>query len=286
MGPVEPDALDAFARRLAVQRDGADVVIGSAHGPELHGGGVLALALGHWRPDGRPATLRDRFPFGARGERVALAELWASHERQIFLPAAPGLARMRLRWRDAGRSEQTVETDAYAFLRLLALHERDLARAWSNAAGQRLSAERLLHGAWERYLAAPDPAAERADHAWLHLPELLLDYERRRAPALDPNRVKERFLAVELARTGFDGDDEREALAHYAESLGHLLEHPRVTWSAPERAAVLRWLRALETQRFRTLAGPEPAELCHLLAGLRRIDAQRGKLAQESGAPR
>jgi hypothetical protein len=141
---AQPDLL-AFLQQIRVQRDGEDVALGSDHGAETHGGGLLALILEHWRPGARPARLSGRFPFaGGRGS-LALGEVQRSHERQVFLPvpgmapeqiqgrlpADPQLARMRLRYAVAGRSPETIEADAYSLLRLLALREPELTRSWT-----------------------------------------------------------------------------------------------------------------------------------------------------------
>lgn len=298
--------LERFMRQIVFQRDGEDVVLGVAHGAESHGGGVLALLLAHWKPGGRAARLDDRFRFEASGESLALAEIYASHRRQVFLPvpgklpgeirgeipSAPQLARMRMRFRTPQRGPESVETDAYSFLRLLAEHEGDLAQTFENRLGQRLSADLLLRHAWNHYLASRDGAAQRADHTFLHLPGLLLAYQRRKAqegPAsaadLDPNRLKRRFLEVELARTSFEGEDWSEVLSHYAESLGFLLGEPAVGWEETEKEKVREWLRKLETERFPDLGGLEPGELCHLLAGLRQIERQSSKLDRSGAGP-
>lgn len=297
--PVEEPDLLAFLQQIRFQRDGEDVALGSDYGAETHGGGLLALILEHWRPGARPVRLTDRFTFaGGRGS-LALAEVQRSHERQVFLPvpgtapeqiqgrlpADPQLARMRFRYAVAGRSPETIETDAYSLLRLLALREPELTRSWTNHLGQRLSADLLLRQAWDRYLSGPQAPAAGADHSWLHLPEILLSYQRRRAgqpgttgAALDPNGIKARFLAVELAQTRFEAEDWSENLAHYAESLGHLLSDPDVVWKPAERRAVRAWLADLETRRFARLEGLGPDELCHLLRGLRLVAERRALL--------
>jgi hypothetical protein len=101
------------------------------------------------------------------------------------------------------------------------------------------------------------------------------------APAsLDPNALKRRFLAIELAE-GPAADDER--LGHYAEKLGWLLADPEVTWGATDEAAARAWLRRLEEDRFHDLAAVKGQFLAHLLRGLRTIAAHRDRL--ESGLP-
>jgi hypothetical protein len=192
---------------------------------------------------------------------------------------------MRFRYTVAGRSPETIETDAYSLLRLLALQEPELSRSWTNHLGQRLSADLLLRQAWDRYLSGPEASAAGADHSWLHLPEILLSYQRRRAvqagaagAALDPNRIKARFLAVELGQTRFEAEDWSETLAHHVDSLGHLLSAPGVLWEPAERLAVRAWLADLETRRFARLEGLEPDELCHLLRGLRTLAERRAAL--------
>lgn len=261
-------------------------VLGTDHGFELHGGGVLALLLDHWRPDGRPATLDDAFPFARHGTSLPLAAIHAAQRRQVFLPVPgrppteidgalpdpPVLARMRLPRPGGG----AVEVDAYAFLRVLAVHARDLDAVWVNRVGQHLSAALLLEHARRHYLSTRDTRAEPQDHSELHLLEVLLPAGRRRGTAPEP--LQQRFLRVELARRDFAPDDAGLMLGHYAQSLGRLLADERVRWSAEERARVRRWLRWLADAHFRDPAAEDPRALAHLLHGLRLVQAHRARL--------
>ena len=106
----------------------------------------------------RAAALSDRFWFANNRSRIALAQIYQSLERQIFLPVpgratdaiggrlpeTPQLARVQLRYRSPTGGVLSQESDAYSFLRLLAEREPDLSRTWVNRLGQTLSAELLL----------------------------------------------------------------------------------------------------------------------------------------------
>jgi hypothetical protein len=187
-------------------------------------------------------------------------------------------------------SEEVVERDAYAFLRLLVAREADFAAEWTNRAGQRLSVDLLLGHAGQRALLPRTAGAERRDHSYLHLVEVLLAYHRRAgerpgpAARLDPEALQRSFVAGELARRGAAVDD--EALCHYAESLGRLVAEPAVLWDAAEAAAAARWLRYLEEERFLDLerADVELPELTHLLVGLRGIRTHAGRLVASPGS--
>ena len=288
---------DADVRRwlapVSIRPDGDSVVLGVDGVPELHGAGILAFLLEHWRPQGRAATPADRFFFQGRG--LALATLYAGHRKQVFLPVpgrpfeaiagalpdAPQLARMRFPAPAPGA--QPVERDAYSFLRLLVAREDDLAAPWVNGAGQHLAVDLLLQQAWGSYLAEPNTAAEAADHSRLHLVEILLAYSRRRPDAgaagvrLEPNAIKARFLEVALAPPDAEVDDEH--LAHHVESLGWLVSDPRVAWEPAERIQVQAWLRHLDAERFRDLGAVEARYLTHLWKGLRMIRAHPSRLA-------
>ena len=299
--PIEPDAFDAYMQRVLLRFDGRDVVLGGAEGVESHGGGLLAFLFDHWRPNTRAAVLTDRFWFEANRSRLELAQIYRSHQHQIFLPVpgrnadaidgmlpeTPQLARMQLRSRAPTGGVASVEADAYSFLRLLAEREEDLSRTWVNRLGQTLSADLLLSQAWDRYLAKSNPDDELADHSNLHLVEVLLAFSRRRASSAmpdtdrrDANEIKRRFLAVELRRTAFASDSWSLHVGHHLESLGRLLDDPRVAWSPDEKRQVKDWLRSLDKAADRDLDG---AEVAHFLKGLRSIEQHRAKL--EDSAP-
>jgi hypothetical protein len=297
---VDPADVARWMEPVSFQSSGDEVALGAGHVVELHGGAILAFLLEHWRPESRHAGLADRYFFVQSGRSLPLGVIYASHRRQIFLPVpgraageirgalpgSPQLARMRFRVPGRGGGVVTVERDAYSFLRLLVSREDDFAARWVNDLGQDLSVDLLMRQAWDHYLAERSVEDEAADHSNLHLVEILLTYRRRAAlrsaaPAsLDPNAIKRRFLAVELAR-GPTADDER--LGHYAESLGWLLADPEVTWDATDQAAARAWLRSLEEDRFHDLAAVKGQFLAHLLRGLRTIAAHRDRL--ESGLP-
>jgi hypothetical protein len=295
--PIDSGDLDAYMAQVLLRFDGRDVVLGSAEAVEAHAGGLLAFLLANWRPNSRAPALTDRFWFASNRSRVALSQIYQAHEHQIFLPVparttdaidgklpqTPQLARMQLRYRAPAGGVVSQETDAYSFLRLLAEREADLSRTWVNHLGQTLSADRLLSQAWEHYVARREPDDELADHSKLHLVEVLLAFSRRRAASgtpgaqpLDPNQIKRRFLAVELRRTDFSRDDWELRVGHYLESLGHLLDEPRVEWLADEKRQVRNWLRRLDRSSDHDLAG---VEVAHFVKGLRAIAAQQAKLA-------
>jgi hypothetical protein len=286
--PVDPDTLDAFVAQVRVfGRNEREFVLGTDYGPELHGGATLALLWDHWRPEGRRPVAEDRIFFPRSGVTLALGDLQAAHRHHVYLPAAegknpaalprsPALARMQLP-RPGGRS---VDVDAWAFLRMAAFHEPDLSRSWTNARGQRLSAETLLDHARRVHRTAVDVPGEPEDHGRLHLVEILLADARRRQR--DPHEIQQRFVRVELARREFDPDDEALLLGHHAESLGRLLAEPRVSWSADDRARARRWLAWLVASRFRDLAKVEPSSLAHLLLGLRLVREHAGRLEPDA----
>jgi hypothetical protein len=274
-------------------RDSDDIVMAALGGIELHGGGVLELIMTLWKPDGRPATLADAFPFSASRRTVPLQQIYDSMRMQIYLPTAtigPGeisveppttavLPRLRVRHATRGVFEE-ADLDAYNALALLVRHEADLGRTWINRAGQRVSAHDLLDSAWDHYLLPRTPEEEFADHSYLHLVGILLAYNHRLGAAerRDPNSLKHRLLSVELERREFGGYAASEALGHYVESIGFLLAEADVAWSRAERAKVLRWLRKLETEWFREIDGVPVQHLSHLLHGMRFVESNAARL--------
>jgi hypothetical protein len=284
--PVEQADLTAFLRPIRVYGEPGDLHLGSEHGAEPHGGGILAFLLAWWRPEGRAAQLSDRYRFGLDDEGTPLAALYDSLHRQVYLPVAgrrleaiegalpadPVLPRVRFRRPGGGQAD----VDAYQLLGLLVTWEPDLEAPWTNPLGQRLDAALLLDHARRVYLTSTDTPGEPADHSHLHLVELLLAASRR--TGADPEEIQQRLLAVELRRREFDPEDGSLVLAHYVESLGRLLADPRVRWSAGERAQARDWLAWVEAHHFRDLAREEPHRLTHLLLGLRLVDEHRARL--------
>jgi hypothetical protein len=292
---VEQADLLRWTEPVSFWRGEDGLVVGVGDTVELHGGALLHFLFQHWRPDARrPAAPSDRFPFRHNGESVALADLYASHRSQIFLPVpgiapaeirgqlpgSPQLARMRFLVPDGDGVPRGVERDAYSFLGLLIAREKDFAASWTNRLGQPLSVDLLMEQAAGRYLSERSAQAERSDHSQLHLIELFLAHHRRAssrpgaAVRVDPDEIKRRFLTVELERR--DADD--ESLAHYVESLGLLFAEPAVTWNADERERARSWLRGVEASRFRDLAAVDADYLAHLLRGLRLVCAHGDRL--------
>jgi hypothetical protein len=288
--PIQPRELQSFMRLIELQGSGEEIVPGSAQGPELHGGAVLAFLLDHWRPGGRPARLDDEFEFVSPSKKVALRDIYRAHQSQIFLPVdgqeRPGeLPRMKYELASANHETKTAEVDSYKFLGVLVAQETDYTRTWTDRAGQTLSTDLLLRRAWEHYLTQWSPEAEVADHANLHLVELLLAFNRGRmampiptSPSLDSNQIKERFLATELKREDFQGEEGHISLVHYVESLGRLLQDPHVRWTRAERKQVREWLADLERRWLQPIEALSPYQLAHLLRGLQWVDEFRGKL--------
>jgi hypothetical protein len=280
----------AFLGLLRAYPDGRDYVLGTDYAPESHGGGVLALILDYWRPAGRTARLDDRFHFEGSPRDVALADIYAGHQRQLFLPVPghpvedidgalsdePQLPRMRFRH---PTSAGPVETDAYKFLGVLIGHQPDLADPWSNHAGQRLSVDLLMRNVRDVYLHDLSTTHELADHTNLHRVELLLAYHARGGEAVDPNAIKERFLANELARTRFE-EEATEVVGHYVQSLGRLVADGSVTWTTEEKRRVRAWLASLDGERYANLQAVPIQHLTHLLVGLRDISRNREKLQE------
>jgi hypothetical protein len=289
---VEQEHLGHFMRRIVLRRGGRDIVPGSQDSLELHGGGVLGILVDYWRPHGRPPQLEDRFPFSWSTRPVALAEVYQSHRNQVFLPVpglstdeidgqipdSPQLPSMRFRFAEHSGSFETTEVDCYTFLGVLLEYEQDLGAAWINRLNQNLSVDLLLRNTWDHYLLSRSAEAEFDDHSYLHLVELTLAFSRHRDVQLDPNQIKQRFLSVELRRTEFGGYEPGEALAHYTDSLGFLLESPDIAWSADEKKQVREWLEDLETNRLREVQGLPIAYLTHLLRGLRTIERNQARL--------
>ncbi|MGH0034163.1 MAG: hypothetical protein ACQGVK_03960 [Myxococcota bacterium] len=289
--PVEQTEIRRFLARIRLHRDGPDIVMGSLQGTELHGGGVLGLIVDHWRPGGRRPRLDDRYPFSWSRGPVALEEIYRSHKSQVFLPVpgtpreeidgalpeSPQLARMRFEHAAMGGRESS-EVDAYTFMRLLLAFEPDPGSVWTNRLGQRLSVELLLDHAWDHYTVGRSAAEESDDHSYLHLVEVLLAYHRSGRSQRDPDELKRRFLSGELRRTGLGGNEDSEALGHYAESLGLLLAEPDLEWSEDERRRVRGWLEDLETRRLRDVEAVPVQHLSHLVRGLRLVEEHADKL--------
>jgi hypothetical protein len=291
VGEVKQEDVARNIARVRLRRDGVDIVMGSLYGIELHGGGVLALLLRYWRPEGRPATLEDRYPFSGATAPVALSVVYAAHRNQVFLPVGgreresiqgdlPAhwtLPRMRFEYAPAQRLE-VVEADAFAFLLLLTEQERNLDSKWTNRLGQRLSARLLLDNTWDYYIAPRDTAFVGRDHGELHLVELLLAYQCRDDVPREPNEIKRAFLASELARRKFPDDLRTEALGHTLDSLGRLLDDSDVTWGRAEKDAVRRWLQWLEDEMLPNMDEMPIQHLTHVVSGLRSVARNEPKL--------
>jgi len=263
-----------------------DLVLGTAYGVEPHGGGLLALLLEAWRPEGRTARRSDRFPFEGNAVHPSLGALYDALAHEVFLPTPSQLAETtpgalpsdpvlpRIRLHAAGLAP--VEVDAYAFLLLLAAHESDLSRPWQNRMGQRLSAALLLEHARRYYLANGDTPDEPADHSRLHLVEVLLRASRRLGK--DPDELVRHFLRVELQRLEFEPRDATLLLGHHAESLGLLLADERTRFDPDDVRRIRAWLARLETSAFRDVGSVDVRHLAHLLRGLRLVSAHRNRL--------
>jgi len=293
LGLIDTVDSDRLVRALAdvgFERRGDDLALGAAGAPEPHGGGILALLLEHWRPEGRAAGLDDAFLFAPNREALALRHLYDAYRRQLFLPvpgrraesiagdlpSSPRLPRMRFPFPSAGG---IVETDSYALLGLLIAHESDPTAPWRNHVGQELSVDLLIGHVRDHYLADADRGAELADHTNLHRVALLLAYQRRFPDRLDPEPIRLHFLAHELALGDPKGtSDGTEVLGHRAESLGLLTANPEIRWSPEERQNVDAWLDALDRGPFHELDGIPLQHLCHLLRGLRLVAASWGRL--------
>ncbi len=287
--PVEPAELDAFMRQVRFHGEGPDLVLGTDYGPESHGGGLLRLLFDTWRPASRAPRLDDRYWFASNRRDLALGRLYAAGREQIFLPvpgrapeatgaqlpASPQLPRMFFRFAVGNGPARLVEADAYKFVSLLIELEPARARAWLNRTGQPLSLDLLMRHVREHYLASRVNAAAPADHSNLHLVELLAAFGSDLAP------VQQHLLTVELAQAAFDAKHERDLLAHYAESLGHLLEATGLRWSEDGKRRVRSWLEELEQSRFRDITERDPEaleELSHLAKGLRSVRTHQAEL--------
>jgi len=267
--PVEPADLDAYMEGVRVHGHGVDLALGDEHGLESHGGGILRLLFDHWRPDGRPPRLGDRYRFAASRRYLALHDLYEAGRQQLLLPGTPeGLPTLLVR-----DGAQMVQLDSYKLLSLLIEWEPDPARTWRNRLGQQLSVERLIHHVRAHYLAVRSPSAAPADHSELHAMELLVAFGERH-PAFDLVAIQQHFLATGPARLTPERDGAELLIAHEVESLGRLIAVSRLRWSAAEQRSVRAWLTALE-RRFSTLGSLDLDGLCHLALGLRQVRAHR-----------
>ncbi|HVN37105.1 MAG TPA: hypothetical protein VMW19_02900 [Myxococcota bacterium] len=241
---------------------------------------MLSLLLDHWRPDGRAATLEDRFYFRPNRSDLALRQLYDGYKRQIYLPAGQGmLPRMRFRFPEGGK---VVEIDAFEFLRVLIANEPDPAITWTNHSDQTLSVDRLMRAVESAHERLDDSDAEPKDHSTLHLVELLLAYHERWPGRIDPDAIRDRFLAYAITPEMIHSGT-AEVLAHHVESLGRLLANADIRWTRRQRRRVATWLATLEDERFETLTNLPLQELCHLLLGLRLVEEHWGGTAP--GAP-
>ena len=279
--PVSQADLEAFMRNVRVQGSGADLALGNELGVESHGGGYLRFLIDHWRPEGRPATLDDRFHFEADHRDIELRRFYEAGKQQIFLPYAkpsevPQLPRMLIRWQESPSRILLVDSDAYKLLSLLIQLEPDAAQSWNNRQAQPLSVDALMRRVREHYLASRPSAAGPIDHSSLHLVQLLVAYGRK-DPSYDFAPIREHLLGVELAQTGLDPEVAATLRAHHAESLGHLLGAPGLAWSAEEKERAKRWLRELEEVYFPE-APDEVEPLSHLGRGLRLVREHRAVL--------
>lgn len=274
--PVEPGELSRFAERLRVHPGPDGPVLGAVGGVELHGGGVLALLLGLWRPEGRAARLDDAFRFAPSRTAVSLDTIYAGYRRQLVLPEDGPLPRLALRIDSGTGGVEIADRDAYAFLGLLLEHEEELDRTWTTGGGQSLSVTSLLMPVWAHHQARPALRREPADHSELHLVDLLLAWARR-DPSCDLEAVQARFLERDL-----DGppppEDAAEVLAHFAESLGLLLAEPTLDWTAEERRHARTWLAGLEAAAFTDLWAVPVNRLAHLARGLALVSRHRTRL--------
>jgi hypothetical protein len=289
--PVQSDDLAAFMRQVRFHGEGPDLALGTEFALEPHGGGLLRLLFDHWRPDSRAPRLDDRYWFEANRAHRSLGQLYAAARAQLFLPipgvapdatagrlpGSPQLPRMLVHFGLPGGPVRSIESDAYKFLSLLIELEPDRSRSWLNRAGQPLSVELLMRHVREHYLASPASFVDPADHSSLHLVELLVAYGSA-GPVRELAAVQQHFLGVELAQQSFDPEDAGYLLAHYVESLGHLLEASALSWRDDDKGRVRSWLGELEERRFRDVAAQDFERLCHLAKGLRTVREQQARL--------
>ena len=279
--PIPQADLEAFMQNVRVQGSGADLALGNELGVESHGGGYLRFLFDYWRPEGRPATLDDRFHFETAQRDIELRRFYEAGRQQLFLPYAkrtevPPLPRMLIRWQASPSSTLLVDSDAFKFLSLLIELEPDAARSWSNRQAQQLSVVALMRRVREHYLTSRPSAAGPLDHSSLHLVELLVAYGRK-DPTYDFAPIREHLLGVELAQEGLDPKVAATLRAHHAESLGHLLTAPGLAWSAADKERAKHWLRELEELHFPD-APDEVEPLSHLGRGLRLVREHRAVL--------
>jgi len=274
--PVKPLELSRYAQQLRVHPGPEGPVLGAVGGVELHGGGVLALLLGYWRPDGRAARLDDAFRFAPRRSPLPLGTIYAAYRRQLALPDDGPLPRLALRLDSGDGRVEIADRDAYAFLQLLLAHEDDLDRTWTNVEGQSLSVTSLLTPVWVHQQARPALRSEPADHSELHLVELLLAWARR-DPSRDLEAVKSRFLERDIAG-GPPPQDAAEVLGHAVESLGLLLAEPSLSWTSDERSRVRAWLAGLEAGTFADVSAISLNRLAHVARGLALVSRHRARL--------
>jgi hypothetical protein len=288
--PVPQAELNAFLLQVRPHGSGADLILGTMTQPESHGGGLLRLLLDEWRPDSRPASLDDAYLFRTRPAPLRLRDLYEAHRQQLYLPVpgrapeaidgalpqTPQLPRMFVHFQGPYGAERIVDSDSFKQLGLLIRLEPDATRIWRNRFGQPLSLALLMRDVRAHYLASAAPTAEPADHSNLHLVGLLAEFDAA-THARDLAPIQRHFLDVDLAQEQFDRDADL-VLAHFAESLGHLLDATDLSWSRDDRRRVRRWLAELETRRFADVERVDLDPLCHLAYGLREVRAHRDAL--------
>lgn len=120
------------------------------------------------------------------------------------------------------------------------------------------------------------------DHTTWHLPALLLAYYDKKGE--DPQVIKDVFLARELGIESnkiFDKEFTMgtfSQLAHYAESLGLLLDHDKISWKPEEIQKIKVWLVDVRDYVSQLDIVSQSQEIAHLIKGLRLIEKNEFKL--------
>lgn len=226
-------------------RPGIPMMTGSFKGNERyrsnHGGGYIADMLqkngGNWS-----STFRYHLA-NAYTDKVSPTV------RSMTIRQAFNAERRMMESPVAGKfPDMNCEMDAFRHLEtwLDFVPQVEWGKSWKNFRGKLLTFNMIMTAATESYVNPKTEINGAWHHGDLHLPQLLLKYHTMRGNKQMSQQIQHAFLKRELSgeiKDIWDVNGVRGSVVfHYVETLGVMLDHPDLTWSAEDMVCVRAWL--------------------------------------------